>query len=641
MPQVDGSQPTNYSAFKALLAAAPAPADSQTDDSAIHAHQQFMALVQQEQIQGHQSSAMQQAEHVRAWITTAFGGLLGAAVFSPQDREYHNQLMGAVHQRMRIVLSLEDDNDLTNQRLWMVPFSEGRIGNLYNLRMNPQGYLQDTYIRIGQGQQWQHHWRWISQPADKTLVVEAVQLAAQMMRCHPLRLGLVMALDVDDERMQQMALVMVRRWLLTVKAMAWLEAALQHDWQDVGVDDLVCFAFNTVKPEWPHRPFAISHRSPDVKPLLEKSPAWRSPIFAIDATYVPAWETNTGMIWGLFASTPNLIKIESPAYDDSVWCRRESELFFYLRDHCDFLPDRTLTVFPHTAMERLEPINTAWQKTRTVFPHSDENRLSDDEKPSPEALSAPAVGDFPPLGMVYAPAAKPLWQLKMLRGAGAMRILHSVLQDHMQVNDLVKRLQSPHAQMPVECITNNPDGWEAYKTIFRELALECGDEKEIPMQFPDFYPQLHPMFVQEILQNIPDLSSGYPALGDIAIAIEWLVTIYPTLADTNMQDMILIDLRGHTKESWMTTPELALVRGISAMAMPPVPLWFIQKAGQHIERWGISEQSPIFTEYQESQFIWMLPGFLGDSWVYHYVTDTDMTLSPALANRCMATKSDD
>jgi hypothetical protein len=40
--------------------------------------------------------------------------------------------------------------------------------------------------------------------------------------------------------------------------------------------------------------------------------AWRSSRFAIDASYVPAWETNNGMVWALFAAIPAIARVHSP-----------------------------------------------------------------------------------------------------------------------------------------------------------------------------------------------------------------------------------------------------------------------------------------------------------------------------------------
>ena len=115
--------------------------------------------------------------------------------------------------------------------------------------------------------------------------------------------------------------------------MVWAEHALGQSWDAVRPADIVCLAFSATKPEWLRRLLAISHRSFEVKPQLRQMGVWKSARCAIDATYVPSWETNTGMIWGLFAATPALVRVRTFAYEASVWCRREAEMIEHLRAH--------------------------------------------------------------------------------------------------------------------------------------------------------------------------------------------------------------------------------------------------------------------------------------------------------------------
>ncbi len=60
------------------------------------------------------------------------------------------------------------------------------------------------------------------------------------------------------------------------------------------------------------RLFAISHRSADVKPRLWHMNVWKSCRYAIDATYIPPSETNTGMIWSLFATSAAIVRVRNP-----------------------------------------------------------------------------------------------------------------------------------------------------------------------------------------------------------------------------------------------------------------------------------------------------------------------------------------
>jgi hypothetical protein len=181
--------------------------------------------------------------------------------------------------------------------------------------------------------------------------------------------------------------------------MAWLEDALSQSWSSVRPQDLACLAFNAVKPEWPHRAVAVSHRSMDVKPALEQTLAWKSSRFAIDANYVPAWETNTGMIWGLLATTPVLTRILSPHYPESEWCVRESELIEHLAKRCDFLNSRVVVDLPRERLSDLDKIVLAWRERE------------------PESRDTSLL-EFPPQCSVYKPAFPAEWELVLTRSDG-------------------------------------------------------------------------------------------------------------------------------------------------------------------------------------------------------------------------------
>ena len=150
--------------------------------------------------------------------------------------------------------------------------------------------------------------------------------------------------------------------------MSWLEDALARSWTQVRSQDLACFAFNAVKPDWPRRYIALSHRSMDAKPILQTMKAWISSLFAIDANYAPSWETNTGMVWGLFAATPVLIRIQSPNYAASEWCEREAELIRYLEETCDFMPRRwVFDLSVEEALANLDRVVDTWRPLSDKF----------------------------------------------------------------------------------------------------------------------------------------------------------------------------------------------------------------------------------------------------------------------------------
>ena len=143
-----------------------------------------------------------------------------------------------------------------------------------------------------------------------------MRLAARLLRNDWVLEALLLALGSADERLQTLAVGVVRRWILTLRVMIWAEDAFGRSWREVRPADIACFAFSALRPEWPRRLLAISHRSAEVKPTLATLRNWSSARSAIDATYVPAWETNTGMIWGLFAPTPALVRVHTPTYND-------------------------------------------------------------------------------------------------------------------------------------------------------------------------------------------------------------------------------------------------------------------------------------------------------------------------------------
>ena len=62
-----------------------------------------------------------------------------------------------------------------------------------------------------------------------------------------------------------------------------------------------------------------------------------SPDASLDATFVPKWESNIAMIWGLFGPAPAIVRMASETYRDSEWCQRESEMLEHLLERGDFM----------------------------------------------------------------------------------------------------------------------------------------------------------------------------------------------------------------------------------------------------------------------------------------------------------------
>jgi hypothetical protein len=344
-------------------------------------------------------------------------------------------------------------------------------------------------------------------------------------------------------------------------------------------------AFNAVKPDWPRRIVAVSHRSAEVKPALRPLPVWRSSRWAIDATYVPAWETNTGMIWGLFGPTPAIGRVETPAYRESLWCRRESEMISYLADTSDFLAGRHVVDVDLDGVVRFTGVEGHWSRSRE------------------EAVTT-LLPDFPPIIQVWTPPPLAESELAILRAAGALRAMSAFVHDPELVNGLVPALLTLE-DLPGPAPTNHPDGWRSYIRIFRDLRelVPAGDE--FPILLPADYGAEQFARDTAVLGSVPDLSSGTPSLDDVLVAVEFLRTRWPTMVDQGFGRFLALNLRGLSHDIWMDHPRLSLQRGLAAIRLP-VPLWLIQQADENVSDWHLPGDPPILTEHLDAQFAWML-----------------------------------
>jgi hypothetical protein len=594
-------RPTNYKQFLAILARAKVDGSYDSDDAV----QKFYALDDATQARGDVS--MHQAQYVRAWLFTALGPLLMSVTLSPQH--HADALIAETVRRLLI------PKQFTIAK-WGLAFSEGEAEILYNCRQSPSGYLSVGTTQVGQGDEWMKHWQWLSQDIRTEDALEAVQLAARLLRSKVLVRGLFQALELKDTAVEELSTVVIRRWLLTLKAMTWLENALQQrNWDLVRPQDLACLAFNMLKPEWPRRLIAVSHRSFEIKPLLQQTRAWTSPLFAIDAIYVPAWETNTGMIWGLFANSPVIAVVDSPNYSASEWCQREAELIRHLELECDLRPGRY--IYPLTA-ERVPEFNGI-----------DETWYRDHFAPERGLID---YFSFPPASNVFIPQKNQSWELQMLRVAGALRVFHVCYGPEL-ANKLAQSLSKKGFIPPIPCPTNNPGGWEVYARIFQDLASK--DEAGLSLWLPQDTPALNADEIQKFSDRIPDLSTGNSVLGDVLVALEWMLSLLPILEEANLGDMILIDLRGLSKETWEMDPGYAIARGIASLRQPPRPVWFIQYAGQEIEKWGLlGGDRPIFTQHSEKQFNWMQGGSFSPDWPDTYADKCGLGMSGELREKC-------
>lgn len=235
---------------------------------------------------------------------------------------------------------------------------------------------------------------------------------------------------------------MFRRWILQLQAMSWLEMALQRPWQHVRTQDLATFAFSALRPHWPRRLIGLSHRSMDIKEPLSATRAWANFRFSIDAYFFPQWETNVATVWGLFSTTPMLIRVPSEHYEDSVWCRRERELFEYLRDQDDFLAGRFFLELPQSHLQTLE----------VVLPTTAGSRfLSNGKGPFPIK-----AGQFPFLTPVFTLFPFEPWENRLLACVAAVRLIYLTLRDAGITEFTCRLLATGSVPPPPFILTTHP-----------------------------------------------------------------------------------------------------------------------------------------------------------------------------------------
>lgn len=552
-------------------------------------------------------------DQVRAWILGCIGSLLRGLVFMPPNTDPELVAEAAmIRIGVPFQIRLPQEWVLANQ------FGDRHLELLLNLTVQPDGNLaplDPVDLRVGQGLPWQQAWRWLSRDTSAELSRGAIQLAARVLRNHGLRLGLRRMLTSDDAPKRTLATGVLRRWALTLKAMAWAEHALSLPWEVVRPADIVCFAFNATKPEWPRRLVAISHRSADVKPQLRQMGIWKSCRCAIDATYIPAWETNSGMIWGLFAASPAAIRVRTPGYETSIWCRREAEMVHHLLDRADYFSNRLAG--------DIEP-----EQLRVL----DEWEIRVRGKPR-DAFAA-IQPEFPPSFLnVWSPRPSPPWELAVLRAAGALRVMSGVFGDGAIVNLIVDRLRRQSDLTPLPVPTNHPGGWRSYAAIFESVAalVSPSDAEPPPVRLPDNYTREDVARDGALAEFIPDLSSGTPRLDDVLVAVEFLRTTWPVMVDQRLGRFLVLNLQGLDHQHWLEEPGWSLHRGLAALRGLPVPLWFLQRADQGLSDWGLPGDPPILTEHVDAQFGWMMEGHPDAAeWRARYPDDSGLDMSSAL-----------
>jgi hypothetical protein len=393
-----------------------------------------------------------------------------------------------------------------------------------------------------------------------------------------------------------------------LRALAWLEQAIDHDWAEVRPADLVAFAYASLGSWWPRPSVGISHRSSDVKPTLTQLGLWGSPDIAIDATTVPAHENNTGFVWRLFAATPAILRVRSPSYQDTVWCRREAELTQYLIDGYDFLAGRAVV---DTELDRLPAISEAITRDTTQAP----------SQPRPT---------FPPRTLVLDVPSYPPSIVHLFAAMSTLRLLNGLIDDVAGVNRIAQDLStgSPiHLPPP----TNHPGGWQVHYEVFQALAEHAHGE-HAPVQLADEYPVAQRQGdIDAVVLALPDLQCTASSAIDLLAALEWRREIRHWFTDKWGSDRVVVDCRGISRDDWTSNPRHAVKRGMVELVLPT--LTFIrQTAGQDADSWPVidTDLSPILTEYLAGQFGWLIQALTYPTWIAAYTSLPEFEFDPGV-----------
>lgn len=547
-------------------------------------------------------------EQIFAWLHAAFGAaLVGPVIAGLADERSADLLSELIVQRITQAGSLGMHRS----------FDYG-CEYLYNAEVAGRE-LKGKVLRHGQGGSWQEFWNAVSAPLTTEATAAAVDRASRVLASETLLAGLTHSFEVGDESTRNRALCVTRRWLLTAKLLAWLSDALRHQWTDIRPRDLTCFAFAALSPNWPRPVAAISHRSRDCKPILAQLHMWDSPFVAVDSSFIPAWETNTGMIWSLFASTPLLLRIRSEYYSESIWCRREAEIIDYLADRSDFLEGRLVG---DVSVDRLAELDGA------LFSPGGATASS-----PPIPLPAPGHSFPVPSPVLMCDFPAPL-DLDVLRAAAALRLIASQMADPFMANGVAYQAARDYRRLAIAPPTNNPGGWADYQRVFRALGAREGDGDTqgilpLPILLPHDYGNKDVLLDRWYADRVPDLSDGRLDLMDILAALEWSRTVQRWFIDSGLGDMTCVDVSELTDNDWATAPDISLGRGMLSLRELS-PTWIKQEAGQQADLWADFPNYPIFTQYLPGQFSWMLPTYVHPAWRLFYLLNGGFEFSDSL-----------
>ncbi|MEV6487114.1 hypothetical protein AB0M20_00545 [Actinoplanes sp. NPDC051633] len=395
------------------------------------------------------------------------------------------------------------------------------------------------------------------------------------------------------------ACCIIRRWAVGLRVLAWLEIAVGHKWSDVRTKDLHSFAFAALRPWWPRPTVAISHRSGDAKTALKRGSIWGSPLVAIDACTLPNWETNTGMVWRLFAPTPMILRVESPNYHDSLWCRREFELSTYLAMECDFLPGRKVG---DISVDDFDVLASAVAT------------LQDGAK---FAYAPVPRGPFPPETMVLDVPELPRIVIDLLAAVATLRIMNVVNSNVIETNRIGRLLAFGGSRE----LVGLPTEWKAVRSAFFRLGALCSDAGgpvRLAAPYPDEQRQIdagHFLPGQGLFdKNLPDRP-------DQLAALEWDLQVVAWFARSWGPAKAVLDCRNMDQRRWVESDSQGLRRGMLRI-WTDTQLCVLQAAGQGVDQWpmiGVGD-TPILTQHVDHQFDWMLRTQALPTWILAYTS---------------------
>lgn len=565
---------------------------------------------------------MTQVNQVLAWVKMVLGELFTGIVLTPIETSPQDLFL-AMQQRMDHVWA---EKDVYEDTMSFPELIQWKLDVFYNADITATDFIVPP-CRQGQSEKWLAFWSWMSADITREQALTSVQVAAGLFNHPVLSIYLQEVLRSANESVTTHHLLIaavMRRWALTLQVLAWLEEALQQSWTHIRPPDLMCFAFSALRPHWPRRVLAISHRSRDAKPWLREMKIWQHFSHSIDATFIPQWETNTAMVWGLFSTVPGLIRIRSDHYDQSVWCLREKELIAYLAGHSDFLQERYLI---EVDVDRVHTLDRSVSEVETS-----------NQSLNPE-------GRFPRLTTVFKIIPFEPWENRLLAGIGAFRLIYLMTHDPELTAELCLNLArgwQPPDDFPL--LTNHPEGWLPFTRLLQAFHNQWADDNDtFPLAFPpdDTGDSVIDPSNTMALERIMDLSDGTHQLEDVLAAFEWHYSLLPSLiGNKKYGDFFAIDLRGVQYEAFLVDDPFMVIRGLNRIRVS-TPVWVLQTHEQNVESWFQLGAKPIFTQHVREQWDWMLELLIEPQWPARLDTDSGIRFSKKLSERCARTRERD